>query len=419
MVVQQLEVDVVVTKRFRHILLSLIILFSHIQKVMAEMMEKGKTKVKTVYNIYQQSGNGGKQVFDNSGSETVTVMEPMIFIEHQISKTTAITSHFVWDFFTAASDTIIDGNTGASAAASSTRTSQDDDDDDDEEGEGGGGVQGQDRIAGNIGIKREVDKWAYGAAIGISKEYDYESINYAFDLSRSFAQDNFTVGVGFQIYDDKVAVYKDLSPVENASLTTGLSRKIKATSISASQILSSKDIIQFGYTHVQATGSMESSSSTILLNGVREAEVMPSQKIRNAFSTKWVHGFGEGSAINLEYRSYSDNWGLTANTYRFAYLFEVNDNEDFIEVFTRLHSQTNVDFYQESFDSNEEFMTSDSDLAAFKSKEFGIYHSYSIGDFKSLGFEFENVKWGNSFTYSNRDNGLSYGYYQTSIGLEF
>jgi len=66
------------------------------QHVLAEMMEKGKTKVKAVYNMYHQSSTSGKQVFDGSGNEEVTVIEPMIFMEHQISKDTAISAHFVF-----------------------------------------------------------------------------------------------------------------------------------------------------------------------------------------------------------------------------------------------------------------------------------------------------------------------------------
>ncbi|MBT3583337.1 MAG: hypothetical protein HN509_00405, partial [Halobacteriovoraceae bacterium] len=103
-----------VTDKLKKILFSLVILFANLGQAFAEMMEKGKTKVKTVFNFFHQNSNDGKQVFDGSGREEANVIEPMIFIEHQINEDTAITGHFVFDFWTAASDTKLDGNTGAS-----------------------------------------------------------------------------------------------------------------------------------------------------------------------------------------------------------------------------------------------------------------------------------------------------------------
>ena len=70
----------------------------------AEMLEKGKTKLKSVFNFYHQNSDNGNQVFDNSGREEATVVEPMIFIEHQVSAETAISGHFVFDAWTVASD---------------------------------------------------------------------------------------------------------------------------------------------------------------------------------------------------------------------------------------------------------------------------------------------------------------------------
>jgi hypothetical protein len=144
-------VVVVVTKVKKKFLIVVLLCFSA-HNAFAEMMEKGKTKVKTLFNFYNQSSKGGKQVFDNSGNENVTVIEPQIFIKHQINENTEINANFVLDTWTAESDTILDGKTGASG---------------DEEG-----ITGQARFAPNFGIRKEIGKTSMGLNLGFSSEYD-------------------------------------------------------------------------------------------------------------------------------------------------------------------------------------------------------------------------------------------------------
>jgi hypothetical protein len=386
-------------KKAKHLSFSFLLVFSYIQNALAEMMEKGKTKVTTVYNIYQQFGSSGKQVFDESGNENLNVMEPMIFIDHQITEDTVLTAHFVYDFWTSASDEILDGATTASG--------------------GGGGSEKQSRTAGNIGFSQEHDKWTYGGNLGFSTEFDYNSSSVSVNIARSFAQDNFTLGISHQSYKDEVSLYDDFSPAEDANLVSGLARNIEATTISASQILTRKDIIQFAYTHATSSGNLESTHNSVLVDGTREVEKLPGLRDRHAYSTNFVHAFSDSTAMNLSYRYYFDDWGMKANSTRLAYLFEVNDDEDFVEIFVRQHSQTRVDYFNTSFTSREENRTSDSDLDTFTSYETGLYHTTSFGESDFLGFNFDNVDWANGFTVGSRSNGLNFGYIQTSFTVEF
>jgi hypothetical protein len=399
--VPQLEADVAVTDKLKKILFSLVILFANLGQAFAEMMEKGKTKVKTVFNFFHQNSNDGKQVFDGSGREEANVIEPMIFIEHQINEDTAITGHFVFDFWTAASDTKLDGNTGAS---------------------GGEPIKTQSRTSANVGAKREVKKWTYGANLGFSSEYDYSSLNGSLNASRSFAKDNFTLGAGIQYYKDSVSLFPDLTPPGAAKIVNDKDRTIVATALTASQILTRKDIIHFGINYIKAKGFLESTASSVSVAGVREVENLPENRERYAASTRWVHGLSETSALNLSYRYYWDQWQANAHTARLAYLVEINENEDFLEFFTRFHNQSAVEHYGESFDNAKAFMTSDSDVAKFNSYEAGVYHTKTLGemgDFKLLGFDFENVSWSNSLVYGIRSNGLRMGYLQTALTVEF
>ncbi|MCY4523352.1 MAG: DUF3570 domain-containing protein [Halobacteriovoraceae bacterium] len=389
---------VVAVIRLKKILLSLFLLFNSIQNVFAEMMTKGKTKFKFLLNLYHQNSTDGRQVFDNSGREQANVFEPMLFIEHQVNENTALNAHFVFDLWTAASDTRLDALTGAS---------------------GDSPIKLQSRGSGNIGIRKESGKWGFSAGFGFSSEYDYRSINANMNLQRSFAKDNFTVALGLQYYLDGVQLFPDLTPPVDADLSEFLSRKIIASHLTISQILTRKDIIQIGANFINARGSLESTASSVLVNGIREIEQLPDTRSRYAVSSKWVHGFNDKTAMNISYRRYLDQWDLNAHTAKLSILREINDDEDFIEISMRWHQQSKVLYYEDSFATPREFMTSDSDLNKFTSHELGLFHSANLGNKKLWGFTLDDFTWNNGITVYERSTGLIYGYVQSSIGFMF
>lgn len=379
----------------------ILLAFLTVQNAFAEMMEKGKTRVKKVFNLYHQNSSDGRQVIDGRGREEANVIEPMVFIEHQITEDTVITGKVIFDAWTAASDTKLDNYTGASGTP----------------------IMGQTRVAANLGVQSEKkvlpNKWTYGANLGFSSEYDYRSLNGSLDISRSFAKDNFTIGASVQYFLDEVDLFKDLSNQQNATISTGLKRKIFATSLTASQILTIKDIVQFGVTFARATGVLESTASTVDISGVRSVESLPNTRSRYAFSSKWVHGLSESSSFNLSYRYYWDQWGLDSHTFRGAYLFDIEEDESYIEVFGRIHDQSSVSFYANKFTQAQKNMTSDSDLQEFTSYEAGIFYESSLEDIKILGFNLEDINATHSIVGGHRSNGMRYAYYQMGFNYSF
>ena len=372
-----------------------------LQNTFAEMMEKGKTKVKTIFNLYHQNSNDGRQVVDNSGREETNVVEPMIFIEHQINEDTAISGHVIFDAWTAASDTKLDNYTGASGTP----------------------IMGQARIAANLGIRQEKkadkNRWNYGANLGFSSEYDYRSLNGSLNLSRSFAKDNFTLAGGIQYYKDEVGLFDQITNPATSAINQNRERTILATNLTASQILTARDLLQFDLTFARSEGYLESTANTVSIAGVRNLESLPETRSRYSLSTKWVHGLSGTSAMNLSYRYYWDQWDATAHTMRGAYLFDIEEDESFIEVFGRIHNQSKVQYYEDQFQSSRTFMTSDSDMADFTAYEAGVFYEALRDDFSLFGVSFEEVTWSHSVVYSTRTNGMRYGYYQTGFGFKF
>lgn len=391
----------VVIKTIKHYFPKFLISFLALHSAFADMMEKGRTKVKTVFNLYHQNSNDGAQVADNSGREEANVIEPMVFIEHQINEDTAINGRIVFDAWTAASDTKLDNYTGAS----------------------GQPIMGQNRISVNLGARQEKkvesNRLNYGFDLGFSSEYDYQSLNGSLNLSRSFAKDNFTIGASIQYYKDELSLFKDISNPTSATISEGLSRNIMAASITASQILTVQDLIQFDLTFAKSDGYLESTANTVNIAGVRQVEALPETRSRYSLSSKWVHGLTNLSALNLSYRYYWDQWSVGAHTIRAAYLFDIVEDESFVELFGRYHSQSEVEYYRGSFANTREFMTSDSDMADFSSYEGGAFYESLQGDKVVFGVELEDVTLSHSVVYSQRSNGLRLGYYQFGLGFSF
>lgn len=383
--------------KFQKILFSFIMLILSVQSAFAEMMEKGKTRVKTLLNIYAQDGHSGRQVLDESGNEDVRVIEPQIFVLHQITADTELSANFTLDSWTAESDTILDGLTGAS----------------------GEGKKGQSRVAPNIGVRKEIGKSTFGMNLGFSSEYDYISKNISLDAERKFAEDNFTLGLGLQYYADELSLFKDLTNPTTAVITEGFKRDILAVSVGASQILTRTDIVDMGVLLATSKGSLESTAGTVNVNGVRTIEALPDERERVALTSKWVHAFNDSNALNLSYRNYFDDWGMHAHTLRAAHLISLRDDLDFFELALRYHTQSSVDYYQDRFSTNKNFMTSDSDLNHFNSMEYSLIYSRNLDNLEAFGFKFENCEMVNGVTYAVRSNEMEYGYFQSSLAVSF
>ncbi len=389
----------VINRKFTYILIGLIVIASQIQTAMAEMMQKGRTKFKFLANIYHQNSNDGAQVVDNQGREEANVFEPMIFIEHQVTENTAINGNFVFDAWSAASDTKLDGYTGAS---------------------GENAIGNQARVSGTFGVRQEYGSTEWHSSLGFSSEYDYRSFNGAIGASKGFAQGNFTLGLDLRYYADAVKLFTDISPASTARISDFLPRQIFNLSLSASQILTAKDIVQLSLDFIRATNNLESTASTVLVNGVREVEDLPGTRARYATGVKWVHGVGDSSALHLNYRYYFDQWGADAHTIGANYYWALRDDQDLVEFSARYHQQSHVDYFAKSFTAaHQGFKTSDSDLEDFESYELGLAYDRLLGDKTVFGIDLENVYFNNGVTYATRTNGMRYGYWQSSFAFEF
>ncbi len=387
-----LEVDVDAIKR--KVLLCCLLIFGQ------NSWAIGKGKAKWVLNLYAQNGDGGHQIFDNSKNEEAYAFEPMLFVAYQINKKTNISGHFVFDTWTAASDTKLDESTGAS----------------------GEGIKSQSRTSGSLAISRDHKSWRWSSQLGVSSEYDYRSLNFGGNLQKSFAQDNFVLSLSPQIYLDQA---RDFDIASNQTLNFK-GRTIWSMDLSGSQLLTPNDVIQVSYTFIHMNGMLNNISNSVHVssnpynnNFSRYDERLPDKRLRHALSSKLVHAFNDENAGHISYRYYEDNWDINAQTAELGHRLSFNDDKSFLMLTYRFYDQSQSQYFKESFQVVETHMTSDSDLANFTSHRFGGHYSHKIEDSQIFGMLLANMEWSAATYFSSRSNGLQSQILQAGLGAEF
>lgn len=358
------------------------------------------SKAKFFINAYLQDGDGGDQVYDNSKEEKVDVIEPMLFVDYRIDENTSVNVHLVFDTWTAASDTKLDGNSGASGA----------------------GIERQSRTGGRIGYAKDNKTWAWSAGIGASSEYDYRSLNFSGTWEGRFAEENFVVSLTPQLYLDQAKDYD----LQRAVTTEFKGRVIGAMDISASQILTPSDIISFGYTYINMNGKLNniSNSVKVLSNPYGNAfsrveERLPNGRDRHALSSKFVHGFSDEAAMHLSYRYYTDDWDVKSHTAEVGLRMTFMDDAAFIMPTYRYYSQEKSKYYVKEVATSRALMTADSDLDSFDAHRVGVHYEQVLGDKSVSKVELLDFTLTSGVYFYKRSNDLSYLLVQFGVGTDF
>jgi hypothetical protein len=372
-------------------------------------------KLDLLYNIFNQGGRGGKQVYDGSGNQDLSVNEPILSLEYQAGSDTTYNGSFLLDAFTGASDKIFDSNVTAVKPAAPnppredaiTSASQ---------ASGSGKSNWETRTAYDFSVSHKIKTWVFLPSFGYSESVDYKSVHGGFNVQKSFAEDNFTLSAGMFHYNDSVQVF-DL----NAASFVGWTPKITDSyNFSASQILGVSDIVLAGGSFTRQSGRLSSNRNTVDLAGTRAAEVLPDERNKITSTVRYIHGLNSFLALHLDYRYYSDDWELRAHTFEPSLAIAFGDNDEgLLRLIYRYYIQNAVNYYKDSFGTRERFMTSDSDLEAFFAHEVGAQVSYRWDLVKDQENPFSSLELGGGVFYYERSNDLNAMIYQFGISTWF
>ena len=351
---------------------------------------QAKTQVEVLTNVISQTGGSGKQVYDNSGNENMTLIEPEVFIESVISPETTVTGRAVMDSWTSASVKAFDTNTGVS-----TR-----------------GTKSESRTAAYFSLTQKFEPITITPSLGYSSETAYDSLSAGLSLSKGFAENCFTVSVDYLHFEDSVQNW-DLN---TDKLTGKMPKRTDTVSVGASQILTPSDIVYVGVEESAQAGFLSTSRNTVNVNGTRVYEVVPSSRFRSAYYARGVHGFNDILAAHLDYRFYNDNWSISAHSIEPSLAASLGEeHEGLIRVFYRFHTQTATEYYQPQFSAPAPYMTSDSDLSAFSANEVGLQGSWRFDRTGAISF----ISVGGGFVYYVRSNDLAIAAAQVNLTAGF
>ena len=398
-----------------------------------------KTTAELLMNYLNQNGHSGRQVYDNSGDESMTLFEPMIFIGTDIGPDTNLSLSALYDTWTSASSQIFDNATGAStksfdsvtlASQPSTTTPQPTPTTPADTGSttggttsstngassgtaGGGGSSGntpyEHREAVNVGLSHKIGSWVLSPRIGYSTQVNYESYNGGMTVEKNLARDNFTLAFTYSLARDK-SYFFDLT---RKAFTGWIPKNTDTYEVSATQILGAHDLCLFGAGEAVQSGFLATTRNTVVVNGQRVQEILPALRHRQFYTARYAHAFNQFLAWHTDYRFYTDDWGIQAHSVEPFLALSFAEDDGLIRLGYRYHSQIAANYYVTSLAAPQVYMTSDSDLSAFDAQDVSLLASYT---FDTPGTLFTTMQVGMGAMVYQRTNDLSVTVLQASLG---
>jgi hypothetical protein len=276
--------------------------------------------------------------------DSTTIVTPMLLIKKDIFEETSLSFQYLADIQSCASVDVV-------STASPSRGYK------------------ETRHSFTLGIQHRRKLTTIGGGFSYSTEHDYISHAFLANVSQELFQRNFTVGLGLSVRWDEIGRVNDEFFEENL---TGM-----AANVSLTQLISPRWIAQFVYSLEYLDGYQSSpyrlvpvGSASTVDEAFSVPETHPSQRFRNAFTGRLKENVAERWYLEQSLRLYFDTWGLTAQTVLLQAYWKVTPPLT-LRFRYRFHNQNGADFYRESYDSLQEYMSRDRELGTLQSNLLG------------------------------------------------
>ena len=342
----------------------------------------GEDELHIKSSFYHQTDGGGNEAID----EDASVFETIVFVNKNIDENDDVSVRILADLFSAASV--------ERAHNPEYRANQ-------------SGASGDFVAGGTLGWKHAFDRWDWASNTSISKEYSYLSLGVGTSGSLRFNEDNSTLSLSLQTYQDTVDMirFNGLKDPEE-------DRNTYTANLSLTQILTPRSLVDITYSHTEQDGFLATQYSSVFINGVEDFEILPDARSRDSLTVRYKHAVGDTDAWEAGLRQYTDDWGINATTLDLRYFKYVNTRL-LLEPTYRLHTQSEADYYKPSFTVAEPFQTSDPDLGDFLGHMVGLKANLLDREILWLKGDFDVGAY-----FYTRDNGLdmfwlTFGYHTT------
>jgi len=281
--------------------------------------------------------------------DSTTIVTPMVLLEKDIFEETSLSFQYLADIQSCAS---VDVVSTASPSMGYEET----------------------RHSFTLGLQHRRQLTTMGGGFSYSTENDYISHAFLANVSQELFQRNFTVGLSLSVRWDEVGRVNDEFFKEDL---TGVSANISLT-----QLISPRWIGQFIYSLEYLDGYQASpyrfvpvGSASTVDEAFSVPETHPSQRFRNSFTGRLKENVAEKWYLEQSLRLYFDTWGMAAQTVLLQAYWQVSPPVT-LRFRYRFHNQSRADFYRESYDVLQEYMSRDREIGTLQSHLLGPQFQY-------------------------------------------
>ncbi|QDV05600.1 hypothetical protein Poly30_10980 [Planctomycetes bacterium Poly30] len=346
--------------------------------------EAGSGSVEVQLGFYQRDDpqGAGNPFLD----EKLTVIEPIVVFDYNVSDTFSYSGLFVYDYVSSASIERL------------SRFPQQ------------SGASGDYYVGFDLGARwKTSDQTFIGARTGFSTEYDYQSIHLGGDYGWERSDKDAKLTLSVDAFLDTVKPIRWDGTTDPDDDRTSL-----AATASWFQILGPKTQGTFGVTVSSQTGFLETPYNSVIVDngtgvpnndlfnnapGFEVQEELPDSRLRTVAFSRVRHLLSPGNAVELGARIYSDDWGIGAFDLMPRYIKSFDGGRNLLELRYRFYTQSAADYFQSEIVTGPvpDERTMDFGLGEFSSHTLGGTWQWNNTD---------STRWTFSLDYSIRDDDL-------------
>jgi len=234
----------------------------------------------------------------------------------------------------------------------------------------------------------------------LSNEYDYLSLGFSATYEHEFNNKHTTLSTGLAFTSDTITpiggITQGLSPMRRGGSQTFLGVDDTKDSvdfiIGVTQILNRTTLVQLNYTHGSSSGYHNDYINvlTVIDPATNEPltgawlgadnlpylfEQRPDSRSKDIIFLRGVHHLTE-DVINVSFRLFSDDWGISSNTLDFRYRYELGGG-DYLQPHIRYYTQDAADFFRHDLVQGTDLDAAGNALLQYAS------HDYRLAKFAS------------------------------------
>ncbi len=351
---------------------------SETRNPIADAVEPGHGSVKYRLGFFDAEDSGDGNPFLD---ESLTVIEPVIVFDRQITEKTGITATLSYDYVSSAS---IDRLSGFSEQS---------------------GASGDNYVGVDLGVRYLYSKRVnLSGHVGFSTEYDYQSIGLGGAVAVDSEDGDYRLTYSLDAFFDSLDVIRGTTASMGAEDGND-SRTSFSGTVKWYQVLSPESHGELGVTLGHQTGFLETPYNFVVDEnnpvapfipfengalGEDVVEILPDSRTRVALFGRWRKRLKPGRAVELGGRLYYDDWGIT------SYAFEPQLHQRLSESWLmrlryRFYDQTAADAFYDRYLGEPGDRTQDSDLGDFSSNLFGVEFTLLKSESNVLDFGLDYV----------------------------